>query len=90
MEEGRLGAARHQCCWSCPVQCCHSLSPQDWGPVKSRNAVRWVRSSVSVNITAFLLGPFSGVLLHYQEFFCVFFFFKSVYRSKALARLDSF
>lgn len=35
-----MGAARHQCCWRCPVPCCHSQSPQDWGPVrKSRDAV---------------------------------------------------
>lgn len=34
-EEGRLGAARLHHCWSCPVQCCHSLSPQNWeDPVK--------------------------------------------------------
>lgn len=42
MEGGRLGAARRHRCWWCPVQCCHSLSPQSWeGPVKkSRSAVR--------------------------------------------------
>ena len=51
-EGGRLGAARLHRCWRCPVQCCHSLSPQGWeGPGKSRKAVRW--DGISWQIASF-------------------------------------